>query len=310
MKESGISSPGFRALLLAFSVTVHAALLTAIAATAGVESGPAAVIDLGARKKVPFALSVSLTGRRGNTYDRSKISAALKAEEIKKKLSKKYLEVYENLKNIQKNAYTTARETEELKKLAAAARDALDKMKKALSEKARESSEVAVVRAAVKKKRKKPAAERPPEIAPEEPDGNAGENGVPEGETAESFGNMSGNLAAGERLAGAPHGEADPAIEAGEIDIFKSAVAEKIRRNLKYPERCRRRGAEGAVRVAFEIGPDGKVNSVSVEKSSGDSDLDEAAAAAVSEGSPYIPIPAALKGRTVSFKLPLNFKLK
>ena len=54
-----------------------------------------------------------------------------------------------------------------------------------------------------------------------------------------------------------------------------SGWASRIQRN--YPRRAEREGIEGNVGVSVQIGPDGRVTSCSVSRSSGSSDLDSAA---------------------------------
>jgi protein TonB len=55
----------------------------------------------------------------------------------------------------------------------------------------------------------------------------------------------------------------------------QSGWASRISSN--YPRRAEREGIEGSVGVAVTIGPDGRVSSCSVSRSSGSSDLDSAA---------------------------------
>ncbi|HOD43117.1 MAG TPA: TonB family protein, partial [Candidatus Wallbacteria bacterium] len=140
--------------------------------------------------------------------------------------------------------------------------------------------------------------------------GAAGPSGDPANAGAEKvFGNMSGNDTEGEKLAGAPHGEADAAIEASNIDIFKSVVREKIMSNVRYPERCRRLEAEGTVRLKFEITPGGGIAGIEVADSSGCEEIDEAAVEAVKAARPFTPFPDGVN-KNIAFSIPLNYKLR
>lgn len=333
MRNFYLSDYKFKALLFVFSAAVHAALFIAVMATYAQErKNPAVVIDLSQNKKVPFALSVSLTGRRGNTYDRSKRVGREDIEKLKKIVVESMIGVREKAGEMKRKydsiSADAAREkkrelefSEAKKRILDAAENAFKKLKKNAVAKVSASSEVEIAEkkpGPLKKAPRKTVKKPEPVITDELAAGrntpgrdiNAGPAGPVTTPQLESFGNLSGNESDGDRLAGAPHGDADPSIEANSIDIFKSAVVEKIKRNLKYPDDCRQRGVEGTVRLAFEVGSGGRVNFVSVEESSGDNELDEAAVSSVSEGAPYLPIPEILKGRPVSFKIPLNFKLK
>ncbi len=56
-------------------------------------------------------------------------------------------------------------------------------------------------------------------------------------------------------------------------------LAAEIGRHKVYPEAARERGATGAVGVRFTVGPNGRIVSHAVTRSSGDAELDAAVGA-------------------------------
>lgn len=83
---------------------------------------------------------------------------------------------------------------------------------------------------------------------------------------------------------GVPGGEAEPGAPTGpaaETPVFWKMKPLETRPPV-YPPRCLRLGIEGTVRVRVLVGEDGRVQEVTVGKSSGDAALDEAALEAVS----------------------------
>lgn len=82
---------------------------------------------------------------------------------------------------------------------------------------------------------------------------------------------------------GVPGGEAEPGAPAGPVE--ETPVFWKMKpietRPPVYPPRCLRMGIEGTVRVRVLVGEDGRVQEVTVGKSSGEAALDESAMDAV-----------------------------
>ena len=72
---------------------------------------------------------------------------------------------------------------------------------------------------------------------------------------------------------------------------WAAAIQRRIARHHAYPRGTR---AEGRVRVAMVILPDGRLDRVAVARSSGTTALDKAAIAAVKRAAPFPPAPAAL----------------
>ena len=86
---------------------------------------------------------------------------------------------------------------------------------------------------------------------------------------------------------------------------WAAAIQKRIARHYAYPRGTTR---EGRVRVAMVILPSGQLDRVSVVRSSGTAELDEAALAAVKRAAPFPPAPKALDdkwfdvGQWISFE--------
>jgi len=83
--------------------------------------------------------------------------------------------------------------------------------------------------------------------------------------------------------AGEPGGEGEPGAAAGAVEqtpVFWKMKPVETRPPV-YPPRCLRMGIEGTVRVRVLVGEDGRVQEVTVGKSSGETALDDAAMDAV-----------------------------
>ena len=65
--------------------------------------------------------------------------------------------------------------------------------------------------------------------------------------------------------------------------------------NLNYPEEARRNGVYGSLILSVEINADGSLKNVRVDRSSGHTELDEAARRIVKLAAPYAPFSEALK---------------
>jgi len=82
---------------------------------------------------------------------------------------------------------------------------------------------------------------------------------------------------------GVPGGEAEPGTPTGPVDetpVFWKMKPVETRPPV-YPPRCLRMGIEGTVRVRVLVGENGRVQEVTIGKSSGDAALDESALQAV-----------------------------
>ena len=85
-----------------------------------------------------------------------------------------------------------------------------------------------------------------------------------------------------------------------------SAIREAILSYLRYPPVARRMGWEGTVKVRFTLTPEGKLEDLEVEESSGYRILDESALRAVLKASGSFPKPK----REVTLVIPIVFKLE
>ncbi|HPG56972.1 MAG TPA: TonB family protein [Candidatus Wallbacteria bacterium] len=288
------------AILLVYSLVLHASAVAAFSLY--LERRPEC-LELSGKLKIPYSPIVSLTGRKGNTYDRSKINAKIAgtpkpAFDLKDKINSTRAKIeimFEKFKPVpQAEPEKAAIKSSQAAK--AAVKNPQKRRPAVLKEKA--------YRAAAVSNADESAETRTAE------NGSSGPSGDPANAGAEKvFGNMSGNDTEGEKLAGAPHGEADAAIEASKIDIFKSVVREKIMSNVRYPERCRRFEAEGTVRLKFEITPGGGIGGIEVADSSGCEEIDEAAVEAVKAARPFTPFPDGVN-KNIAFSIPLNYKLR
>ncbi|BCM22332.1 TonB family protein [Mesorhizobium sp. J8] len=89
---------------------------------------------------------------------------------------------------------------------------------------------------------------------------------------------------------------------------WNSSLAAWIRRHTRYPTAARSRRAEGTPSVTFTVDTSGRVVSARLARSSGDSDLDRAALAALQGAS--VPAPPAELGARVTRTAPFVFSLR
>ncbi|MFM0031159.1 energy transducer TonB [Paraburkholderia madseniana] len=109
----------------------------------------------------------------------------------------------------------------------------------------------------------------------------------------------------------APAAQAAPAIGRPTMDITAPKNVSHIECSMitpDYPALSKRRGETGTAYVTFVIGPTGKVESISLKKSSGFSRLDDAAIAAAHASSckPYVENGQAIRATATQ---PYNFNL-
>lgn len=89
------------------------------------------------------------------------------------------------------------------------------------------------------------------------------------------------------------------------MSINLAGIRKKIYDRLEYPSQARRMGMRGTTEVKFRIHPNGRVDDVSVNKSSGQRILDDAAVKAVKNASP-LPKPS----EAVYIVLSVSFSLR
>ena len=68
--------------------------------------------------------------------------------------------------------------------------------------------------------------------------------------------------------------------------------------NLNYPEEARRRNISGQLVLDVALNPDGKINQITIRRSSGYKVLDDAAIRIVELAAPYSPFPEAIRAET------------
>ncbi len=81
---------------------------------------------------------------------------------------------------------------------------------------------------------------------------------------------------------------------------YMEAWRAKVERvgNLNYPEEARRRNISGQLVLDVALNPDGKINQITIRRSSGHKVLDEAAIRIVELAAPYAPFPEAIRAET------------
>ncbi|MBI5191187.1 MAG: energy transducer TonB [Nitrospirae bacterium] len=95
------------------------------------------------------------------------------------------------------------------------------------------------------------------------------------------------------------------AVRAG----YQEALRVSIDKRKEYPLFARKSRQEGRCLVVCEIARDGTVRDVRLAKSTGHSQLDRAAVRAVGDVGRFPPVPPELKGDTLSFEVPVSFRL-
>jgi len=341
------TDPGFKLLIYIYSFLAHLLIFfCAVSFVRGAGAAKQDIIYLNKNAKMPFSFKVSLTGRKGNTYDASKKIDGADIDKIKKS-------IFENL-NSMKQKFDLAKASipevpkisekpaekkietpvpEKIEKKTVAEKKVLDAEKpaekpKKADKKKKEKTESKELAAEDKLsiKERRPATEKDKKdeiektakdienkekitiIEPQPADQAQANSGANDAGPA-VYGNMSGDRNTGTDMAGSPDGKADASIELNRIELFKSLVSEKIKKGVRYPERCRKLGIEGKVRLSFEIARNGKVINAGISQSSGNGEIDASALAAVRSGEPFLPFPQDVRGETIKFVIPLNYEL-
>ncbi len=87
---------------------------------------------------------------------------------------------------------------------------------------------------------------------------------------------------------------------------YAGLVSAHLRRHQQYPADARSRGDQGTASVTFTLDAGGRVTAARLARSSGVSSIDSEVTAMVRRASPF---PAPPAGRSVSFTVPVNFRL-
>ena len=83
---------------------------------------------------------------------------------------------------------------------------------------------------------------------------------------------------------------------------YMRLLREKIESIWKYPSEAANRGVSGDLYIRFEIKKDGTLADIEVIRTSGYSDLDEAAIKALKDAQPYWPLPDSFEKETLEIK--------
>ncbi|TCU32446.1 energy transducer TonB family protein [Rhizobium azibense] len=140
----------------------------------------------------------------------------------------------------------------------------------------------------------KPKAEKPAPVEKKEPPkktekkvaGSQGEN-KQDSRRGASDGSETAASSQNSRSAGSSGGAGSAAVA-----NYPGKVQSRIRRAVKVPTEYKRMSAAISVRVRLTIGGDGSLTSVSVARSSGIPELDQAVVAGVRRASPFPPLPS------------------
>jgi protein TonB len=91
---------------------------------------------------------------------------------------------------------------------------------------------------------------------------------------------------------------------------YLAELQRAIKRQQRYPEAARHRGAAGTTTLTFVLQADGRIDRVQVAKSAGDTELDQAAVAAIHRLGRFKPIPSVLGRDNWTLRIPIRFDLR
>jgi protein TonB len=94
----------------------------------------------------------------------------------------------------------------------------------------------------------------------------------------------------------------------GERDTLGPQLVAAIQHQLRYPDDARRRGLTGTTLLRFTLLPDGGIEAIALQGSSGAASLDEAALAALRAIAPFEPARGLLPAPR-HFEVPIGFRL-
>ncbi len=114
----------------------------------------------------------------------------------------------------------------------------------------------------------------------------------------------------------APAGPAAVASEQGSASgrlqaeaAYLAELQRAIKRQQRYPEGARHRGAVGMAVLTFVLQADGRIDRVQVAQSSGDTELDQAAVQALNRLGHFKPIPLVIGRTSWTLRIPIRFDL-
>ncbi|MDE2585428.1 MAG: energy transducer TonB [Betaproteobacteria bacterium] len=112
---------------------------------------------------------------------------------------------------------------------------------------------------------------------------------------------------AGERGGASAAAPVRESVSADAMRQYRLALGSEARRYKRYPRLARERGWEGVVEVTVHLGPAGA--SASLGHGSGFTALDDQAVEMIAQAARQTPVPEGLRGKDVSFSLPVQFSL-
>jgi TonB family protein len=154
-------------------------------------------------------------------------------------------------------------------------------------------------------------------VAPVGSEGAGGEGGASAGNAGSAGGGGGENTTAGEGGTGSGEGAAggqagapvDERELAAILSAYHSRIVSLIKAQKRYPQIARRLGHQGVSRLSFTLAPDGSLISSSIGKSSGFSELDEAALSALRAVARFPAFPTKLGASPRPFIVSLEFTL-
>lgn len=107
----------------------------------------------------------------------------------------------------------------------------------------------------------------------------------------------------------APVNAAPSAAQSRALPSYEQTLLAHLERYKRYPRSAQRRGQEGVVYVRFEIDREGKLLSHSLDKTSGNSQLDQGGLDTVVRAEPFPPFPKEISRDTLDITVPIRFNL-
>ncbi len=118
-------------------------------------------------------------------------------------------------------------------------------------------------------------------------------------------------VAAGEHGSpGAGSGSTAPTLGSAIRVRYEQQLYVWLTRFKQYPMLARSRGIEGTASVRVRVDRDGRVLARSVEKSTGERLLDDAAVEMTHRADPFPPVPGSYSGDSFEFVAPIEFRLR
>ncbi len=91
---------------------------------------------------------------------------------------------------------------------------------------------------------------------------------------------------------------------------YLAELQRAIKRQQRYPEAARHRGAAGTTTLTFVLQADGRIDRVQVARSAGDTELDQAAVEAINRLGRFKPIPSVIGRDSWTLRIPIRFDLR